>query len=383
MSSAGSSALSSALPPAPGYGAGDLAGVLPSVAASLGVKGFTGTLPQARGAVVVLVDGLGLELLRSRSGHAPFLRSLLPGSTPATAGFPATTATSMGTFGTGLPPGAHGLLGYQVVDPDTGQLFNELSWEDGPDPRTWQRETTVFERVAAAGIATTMVANDYFEGSGLTTAALRGAGFATAATLAQRVDLVLARLRQQPRSLTYLYWGNLDRTGHEHGCGSWEWVDELEAVDAELQRLAQGLPAGASLTVTADHGMIDVPADNKVDIAFDDELAAGVRVTGGEMRALQLYCELGATDDVLATWRERVADRGWVLTTEEAVAHGLFGAVREHIARRLGDIVVAMDGPYGYWDSRVMTPKVGELLGQHGSFTAVEVSVPVLHCPAD
>lgn len=379
--------MSRPLPPPPGYGATDLVGVLPSVAASMNVKGFQDHLrddfPQARGAVVALVDGLGLELLRARSGHAPFLRSLLSASTDATAGFPATTATSMGTFGTGLPPGAHGLLGYQVIDPQTGRLFNELSWEDGPDPRSWQSEPTVFERVAAAGVATTMVANDYFDGSGLTTAALRGAGFATAATLEQRVDLVLHRLRQQPRSLTYLYWGNLDRTGHEHGCASWEWVDELEAVDAQLQRLAACLPAGVSLTVTSDHGMIDIPDENKVDIAFDAELAAGVRITGGEMRALQLYCEPGATPDVLATWRARVGDRGWVLPVQEAVAHGLFGPVRAQIAPRLGDIVVAMDGPYGYWDSRVMTTKVGELLGQHGSFTSAEIAVPVLHRPAD
>lgn len=356
--------------------------MLPSIAASLGVKGFQGERGRARGAVVVLVDGLGLELLRARSGHAPFLRSLLADSVEASAGFPATTATSMGTFGTGLPPGAHGLLGYQVVDPQTDRLFNELSWQDGPDPRRWQSRPTVFERVAAAGVATTMIANDYFEGSGLTTAALRGAGFATAASLAGRVDLVLARLRAQARSLIYLYWGNLDRTGHEHGCGSWEWVDELEQVDAELARLAAGLPSGVSLTVTADHGMIDVPADNKVDIAFDAELADGVRHTGGEMRALQLYCTPGAKDDVLATWTARLGDRGWVLGIEDAIAHGLFGPVHEQIAPRLGDVVVAMDGPYGYWDSRVMTTKVGELLGQHGSFTRAEVAVPVLHLAA-
>lgn len=369
------------LPPAPGYAADDLAGVLPAVAGALGIKGFSSTLPQARGAVVVLVDGLGLELLRARSGHAPFLRSLLATARDASAGFPSTTATSMGTFGTGLPPGAHGLLGYQVVDPDTGRLFNELSWEDGPDPRRWQREPTVFERVAATGLEVTMVANDYFEGSGLTTAALRGAGFATAATLGQRVDLVLDRVRRTPRSLTYLYWGNLDRTGHEFGCGSWEWVDELEAVDAELQRLSAGLPGGVSLTVTADHGMVDIPADNKTDIAFDPELSNGVLQTGGEMRALQLYCRPGAVDDVLRTWTARLDDRGWVLPMAEAVDHGLFGPVRPQIAARLGDVLVAMDGPYGYWDSRVMSATVGELLGQHGSLTRAEVAVPVLHRP--
>ena len=58
----------------------------------------------------------------------------------------------MGTFGTGLAAGAHGLLGYEVLVPGTDRLLNELSWEDGPDPRSWQPHATVFEAVAAAGV---------------------------------------------------------------------------------------------------------------------------------------------------------------------------------------------------------------------------------------
>ena len=67
------------------------------------------------------------------AGHAPFLRSHLP-DPPGHGGFPSTTATSMGTFGTGLRAGAHGLVGYEVLVPGADRLLNELSWEDGPDP---------------------------------------------------------------------------------------------------------------------------------------------------------------------------------------------------------------------------------------------------------
>ena len=128
----------------------------------------------SRSAVVVLVDGLGYDLLRQRSGHAPFLRSLLPAARRLAAGFPSTTATSMGTFGTGLPPGAHGLVGYEVLVPGEDRLLNELSWENGPDPRRWQPQPTVFEQAAADGVAVTRIGPGFFDGSGLTNAALRG-----------------------------------------------------------------------------------------------------------------------------------------------------------------------------------------------------------------
>ena len=144
---------------APRYDDGGLAGVLPGVATSLGVPGLdlVPSVPMrpARRAVVVLVDGLGYELVRRRGGHAPFLRSLLPAAYRITAGFPSTTATSMGTFGTGQPPGAHGLLGYEVLVPGEDRLVNELSWEDGPDPLAWQPEPTVFELAQRDGVDVT------------------------------------------------------------------------------------------------------------------------------------------------------------------------------------------------------------------------------------
>ena len=60
----------------PRYDGEGLAAVLPAVARSLGVPGGAGAstgmdLPEARRAVVVLVDGLGYDLLRQRSGSGP------------------------------------------------------------------------------------------------------------------------------------------------------------------------------------------------------------------------------------------------------------------------------------------------------------------------
>jgi len=377
----------------PAYGASGLAGVLPAVARSLGVTGrgpdrdraggpdLLDLLPAKR-AVVVLIDGLGYDLLRQRSGHAPFLRGLLPAAYQLSAGFPSTTATSMGTFGTGQPPGAHGLVGYEVLVPGEDRLLNELSWENGPDPRLWQPCQTVFEEVAAAGVAVTRIGPGFFDGSGLTNAALRGGSFKAAQSLDSRVDSALAAVAASRRSLVYLYWGELDKVGHVHGCQSWEWGDELELIDRSLSRLVAGVPSDTSVHITADHGMVDAPHALRIDLAHDADLAAGVRHVGGEARSLQLYCEPGATDDVLATWRERVDARAWVLSRQEAVGHGLFGAVSEHVLPRIGDVVVAMRDNFAIVDSRTARPALLALLGLHGSLTHAEMAIPLLRVPA-
>lgn len=381
----------SALPP---VGAGpSLADVLPSVARSLGVpwgvaaSGGDGTasedfaLPPTRRAVVVLIDGLGHDLLVRRAGHAPWLRSQLPTTHRVASGFPSTTATSMGTFGTGLAAGAHGLLGYEVLVPGADRMLNELSWEDGPDPRTWQPHETVFEVAQRSGVDVVRIGPAYFDGSGLTNAALRGGRFVAGVSLESRVDATLAAVRSAPRTLVHLYWGELDKVGHVHGCDSWQWGEELESIDRELGRLAARLPADCSLTVTADHGMVDAPHELRLDVAHLPVLAAGVRHVSLEARAPQLYVEAGAAADVRAAWSEVLGERAIVLSREEAVVAGWFGAVSPQNLLRIGDVVVAMRGRFAVVDSRRARPELLALLGLHGSLSDDEVSVPVVHVP--
>ena len=156
-------------------------------------------LGPAERAVVVLVDGLGYEQLVRRSGHAPFLRANLDSTLRLDSGFPSTTATSMGSFGTGTPPGAHGLVGYEVLDPDRDLVFNELSWENGPDPFRWQPTSTVFQEVLLDGVEVTRIGPGFFDGSGLTNAALRGGRFRAASSMADRVSAAVDAVKASPR----------------------------------------------------------------------------------------------------------------------------------------------------------------------------------------
>ena len=132
-------------------------------------------------------------------------------------------------------PGGHGLLGYEVLVPGEDRLVNELSWEDGPGPARWQPQPTVFEARRArrgggdprrAGLLRRVRPDRR---------GVRGGRFRAADTLDGAGGRVRRGRPRRPRaSLVYLYWGELDKVGHVHGCQSWEWGDELEAIDAEL-----------------------------------------------------------------------------------------------------------------------------------------------------
>jgi len=379
----------SGMPTAPAYGDRSIAEVLSSAAASLGVPGFQNrlNLPAAKHVCVVLADGLGRQLLKQKSAHTPFLRSVLQagqGAVPVwlDSAFPSTTAASLASFGTGLPAGQHGMVGYDVLDPDQGRVVNMLSnWDDGVDPQLWQPLPTVFER-AAGHVDVSTVALPRFSDSAMTRAALRGGRFVAGTTAHARTAAAAEAMASADSSLMYFYVHELDKAGHRYGCQSPQWEHQLEELDATVRRLNATLPAGTTVLVTADHGMLDVPESQRIDFSAEPALIAGVRHTAGEPRMLHLYLE-DATDDagrlrLLEAWRGRFGDRIWAFTREDAVAAGLFGEVRGPVGPRIGDVMIAARDALAFYDTRRVPARALEVVGQHGSLTKAEREVPLL-----
>ena len=179
-----------------------------------------------------LVDGLGARLLERYAHAAPFLASLLASQEPGTSGVPSTTATSLTSLGTGLTPGAHGLVGFTSRVPGTGKLLNALLWDKDVDPVEWQPHPTAFSRLREAGASVTVVNKREFARSGLTLAAHRGADYVGADKVGERIAAAVSASAEQS-SLTYLYDGDLDWTGHRYGVASRAWLQQLAIVDAE------------------------------------------------------------------------------------------------------------------------------------------------------
>jgi hypothetical protein len=366
-------------PVLPGYGRITLADFSESLLASLGVPGAANVLglPQVSRACLLVVDGLGWDQLRAHRSAAPFLSGLTETGCWLTAGFPSTTVTSLGSLGTARPPGQHGLLGYQVRVPSTGQLLNALRWDKSVDPRQWQPHPTIFERTAAAGIGAFRIASGAFRHSGLSVAAMRGADYRSAETLGALVARTATALAEQPRSLAMVYTGDLDATGHALGCTSSAWRYQLRHVDLFAGQLAEAIPAGTALYVTADHGMVDVPPEHRVDADAVPALRHGVALLGGEPRARHVYARPGAAADVLAAWRDTLGDSAWVASRDEAIEADWFGPVDARVTDRIGDVIAAARGLSAVV-ATVAEPRESALVGMHGSLTAGDQRVPLL-----
>jgi len=371
-------------PIVPSYGESSLADLSASILASLTGDHAANVLglPETSRVCLLIVDGLGLELLRAHQAAAPFLAELAFNSRPLTAGCPSTTVTSLASLGTGVPPAVHGMLGYQVAVPGEGRLLNGLHWPKDIDPVAWQPLPTLFERAAAAGVSAVQVSAPAYQGSGLTRAALRGSDYRGTNSLGALAALTGAALAESDRALVTAYHGDLDGCGHQYGVWSQAWVNQLAHVDRLAEQIAGSLPYGTVMYVTADHGMVDVGPDDHIDVDGDGAaLREGVALLGGEPRFRHVYTEPGAADSVLGTWRDVLGERAWVLPREEALKEGWFGQVgtpvSDAIAARIGDVVAACAGSWAVVASKA-EPHESALLGMHGSLTAAEQLVPLL-----
>jgi hypothetical protein len=381
---------------------GTLADVSPSLAAALGVEGFTDTLGvggDVRAVALLLIDGMGADLVAEHADHAPALAELAARGRTLDAGFPSTTAVSVASLGTGLPPGEHGIVGYSMAvppldDPDAPAdvVLNTLRWcaHGSTDPVDLRRELppeqvqpvpTVLQRAARAGVAVTTVAPEIQRRSGLTRAALRGGRFQGVTALGDLGAAVLDALGAGPaeeRAFCYAYHGDLDMIGHAHGPGSLPWRLQLGVVDRLVASIAEDLPPDTVLAVVADHGMVATDAGWRIDLDTTPALLGGVRRLAGEARVRHVFAADGALDDVVAAWRAELGDAARVVTRDEAIDAGWFGPRVTDAARgRIGDVVAAAAGNWTLVRSRIEPRETG-LVGHHGSFTDAEQHVPLL-----
>ena len=359
----------------------NLAALSNSIFSSLQVSGAVNELgidenPGAR-ECLLLIDGMDAELISKYGSQFPIFKEL-NSLTNLDSHFPSTTATNLSSLGTGTLPGVHGMLGYTVRVPrsgEPGRLLNSLKWDERVDPVIWQSVPTLFERAAAQGISVSHIAAKRYEGSGFTQAALRGAQYLGANQIEDIIQNTVEAMKPAS-SFTYVYINHLDAAGHDDGVGSEKWLLALSTVSELITGLRDRLPKGTRLWVTADHGMINV--GEKLILGEDNNLMENVTLVGGEPRARHIYLRDGATTETVAMWREFLGAKADVFSRDEVIAAELFGPeVSLDSRERMGDLIAIAKGEVILIDPTRIKEE-SKMVGHHGGLEAIELAIPLL-----
>lgn len=327
---------------------------------------------------MILVDGLGVENLRDRKGHARFLSASLDRGRVIYSGFPTTTAANILSFATGLSVGQHGFLGHQILDRANGARINLLSGWDGHAPEQWQTKQTLSQYAAQRGLRVNVIGPAEYQGSGYSQVSMPEVRYQVAEGLRERFAIARANFNSKTRSVTYLYIPELDKQAHRTGWESPEWTARLEELDSLVEDFATRLPPRSGVILTADHGLMDSPEHNRVLV---DQLAKLPELEwfAGDSRASYLYLREPAWAEESAEQLNReLAGIASTFLTRSLVADGWYGESGTSHESRLPDLVMLAKGRHSLFHSGMSKPRSIQMVAHHGGVSPAELRIPLI-----
>lgn len=353
-------------PLVPDYGGRCITGLAPALVGVQPVDWLPEPVAGADAVVLLALDGLGADAVRSHAHEIPTLAGL--SGEPITTVAPSTTASALTSLATGLAPSQHGLVGFRMrVD---GSVLNVLRWPTGgraPDPFDVQRHD------AFLGRPVPVVTRREFLHTGFTDAQLRGTRFVGWSTVSALI-VHCRRLVAAGERLVYAYYPGVDTVAHEHGLRGDFYRAELRAADALVAGMLDALPESAALLVTSDHGQVQIESESWIELTALEPL---IELQAGDARFRYLYAKPGAAAELAEAAHGEAGAHAWVLTREQLLDEGWLGPrPTGSIGGRIGDVVLAARDPVGFVDPAL--PQEATLVAMHGSLTPDEMQVPLL-----
>jgi hypothetical protein len=374
----------------PAYGGGSLVNLVASVVESRGGARrhpALALLPArelraARNVVLVIIDGLGDNYL-TREGRGGELAQRRRGA--ITSVFPSTTASAITTSYTGCTPLEHGLTGWFTYFGEAGYVAATLPFRTRGDMLPLSEKgfsaerafpaPSIFRSIAERSIVVTH--RDIID-SHYNVRHCDGAERLAYDSLEGFVAQVEAAVKSgSQRKFVYAYWPHYDSTSHRHGSRSAEAARELERIDRAFGEILSRLKGTESMVVaTADHGFVDVTADESLELPAS--LAAMLRFPlCGERRVV--YCHVHDAGAFMRKAQDWLGGRAEVVESPKLVEAGWFGGGEPHprLAERVGDVALVMNGHFTVKD---WTPGEARHLhiGNHGGTTADEMMIPLI-----
>lgn len=335
----------------------------------------------ARNVVLFVIDGLGDRyLMRQASGELARRRRAA-----ITSVFPSTTASAITTTYTGCTPLEHGLTGWFTYFGEAGYVAAPLPFRTRGDNIPLREKGFAPQRAfpaeplfASLGRRSFVVTHQQIVDSEYNLRHCAGAERRAHKSLDGLVEQVESVVKSDPApKFVYAYWPEYDVISHRQGSLSPEAAAEFARIDEAFGRLRTRLSGTDSLILaTADHGFIDVPREDSLELAPD--LVSMLRFPlCGERRVA--YCHVHSVDDFLQKAKDWLGGRADVRRSPELVEEGWFGPGEPHprFAERIGDVALVMRGRAAVKDWTPGEPRHLHI-GNHGGLSEDEMMIPLI-----
>ena len=311
--------------------------------------------------VLILLDGMGVNILNGNLDEDAFLRKRMVGT--ATSVFPPTTVAATNALLTGVLPGENGWFGWQQYFKENKHhyvMFKNIDYytEEALDSSVRNKYVELHQFGASLGINYQVVFPSFAGG--------------TANSFSEEVDEVIKLMHQDGKSLTYVYWPNPDGLIHEYGCFNEKVKNNLLDLTKELIRLEKEIGEKTKVLVIADHGLIDV---SPIDLWFYDDIKKFFTIKPSLEGRATIF-NVSDKEGFKKAFNDRFAKWFDLYTTEEFFKLGLVGKSVDKLLPFMGDYIsLAKDKYYFMYDGRI---EAKEMKGNHAGITKDEMMVPII-----
>lgn len=260
--------------------------------------------------------------------------------------YPSKTFPNHYTIATGMLPGSHGLVDNSFYDP----VFDEnyaINNRDAVQSAKWYAGTPIWVLAEQQGLR---AASYFFVG---TEAPIQGKHpsyyypYSAEVSNLTRISKVFEWLslpsEKRPRLIT-LYFSDMDDVGHRYGpSNSGKIAQTLNKLDKELGALIEGVKSfdlDIHLVFVSDHGMVDVPKGNLLDLDRIIEGVTGKVLNDGALAHVYL-------SDVreLESVKQQMEKQEPRIKVVQPSMEGYYGNSAE-FSHRLGDLLIVPDLGY-------------------------------------
>ncbi len=357
-----------------------LLALISSVLRYYGVNTPYSTLPAAdsaltelpRNIVIMLFDGMGTAAVEAHLTEDAFLRRHMAETISSV--FPPTTTAATITMETGLPPIAHGWLGWSLYFEELGDcvnLFpNTLTGGNGKKAadyhvaRTLLPYKTVFERIReAAPDVHTHYVSPYTEYQAKTAAAV--------------CRCVQTLCEAEGRHYIYAYHPQPDYDMHDLGTTHERVRAHITEINRCIEAMAGQLP-DTLFFITADHGLTDTAW--RPLYAFPDVTECLICRPSMETRAMSLFIKDGMQQQFRHAFEAHLGDIYTLYTKDEILENKCFGPGEPHPHAQafIGDFIACANGDISIDPAEIPDPH--PFRAAHGGLTSKEMNIPLMIC---
>lgn len=334
--------------------------------------------------ILLVIDGLGYDFLTTH-GTGGILCENLKGS--MTSVFPATTATAVTTFTTGVAPQQHAITGWFVYLKEIGTVTTILPFRSRSGSISIDKMVPPTRIFDSEPFFNKITCDSYYIIDG----GLVDSCYTTAlAGRAQRVpyytiDDFFEQLRkciEKPNSkYIYAYWSRLDAISHEYGTTSERVFSHFRELHDNLDAFSDSLDGtNTILLITADHGLVDIPREGVIHVKEHPEFVQTLSLpVCGEPRTAYCYVHPARTVDFENYVQEHFGNFCTLYKTEELVKKNAFGLFEPHqaLSDRTGDYVLVMDRSH-VLRHFIAGEREYNFVGYHAGATRDEMLVPLI-----